>query len=486
MQYPISVILICYNTAPYIEECLKSIFSQDLENFEVIILDNASSDGTTDIIKNYIANKQNVTFIENKENLGGSIAGNTGIKMAKGEYVYLMDSDDIMPDGTLTALYESAVNTNSDVVIGRAKSLIENEIKNIKFNFYNIPYCYTGTYKNIKKCEELLISPFYWGRIYRTKLLLDHDAFMPENFMFSDMYLNFKALRYAKNITVIDHLSYIWRRFKTQDSHVSITSPKNQKKLFDDRLKCYYKCEEIFSEHSYSKILRATRFYNLVRLFLLAKYTTKSEHFAKKYYKKMREYLKIFSRKNIITRLELPNCKYLNIKNKAICFFIKSKRFDEYLQVSNKDFNFETVQKGKYLVVNQESQPKDVPLQFLRELPTAPQSCTVSKIEKKHDSFVLSFRIESNVKAKHKVARAIIVDSIGNELYLTKPQKSGFGEYKFIITKEISQKLQDGKDYYINIEFLYNYNFCNFNLENNSKQTLIIRKTNKDFSIINS
>ncbi|MBE6786819.1 MAG: glycosyltransferase family 2 protein [Ruminococcaceae bacterium] len=485
MQYPISVILISYNTALYIEECLKSIFSQDLENFELIIIDNASSDGTTDIIKNYITGKQNVTFIENKENLGGSIAGNTGIKMAKGEYVYLMDSDDIMPQGALKALYESAVKTNSDVVIGRAKSLIEGEIRNIKFNFYNIPYCYTGTYKNIKKCKELLISPFYWGRIYRTKLLLEHNVFMPENFMFSDMYLNSKALRYAKNITVIEHLSYIWRRFKTQDSHVSITSPKNQKRLFNDRLDCYYKCEEIFSGSSYKKLLRTTRFYNLVRLFLLAKYTTKSEHFAQKYYKKMRKYLHFFSRKQIINYLQLVNCKYLNIKNKTLCFLIKAKRFDEYLQISNKDFNFETELKGKYLVVKKDNRPKGVPFWFLRELPSAPNCCTVSNLQETNDSYIFSFCIKSQSKASYKLARIIVVDSIGNEIYLTNPKKHGANKYNFAIPKEISQNLESSKNYYINVEFLYNYNFCNFNLQNNSKDILIVKSKEKGFSIMN-
>ena len=79
MKYSVSVILIAYNTETYIREALRSVLLQDFENFEVIIIDNASKDNTVQIITAEIKGKENVTLIINAENLGGAVAGNIGI-----------------------------------------------------------------------------------------------------------------------------------------------------------------------------------------------------------------------------------------------------------------------------------------------------------------------------------------------------------------------------------------------------------------------
>ena len=86
----ISIVIITFDSERYIKSCLDSIWSQDYRDFEVIIVDNGSQDGTVDFIKeNYL----HCILIENKENLGACKARNQGIKIAQGKWILTLDCD---------------------------------------------------------------------------------------------------------------------------------------------------------------------------------------------------------------------------------------------------------------------------------------------------------------------------------------------------------------------------------------------------------
>ncbi len=480
MQYHISVVIIAYNTANYIKTCLDSVFSQNFKNFEIIIVDNASTDGTADIIKDYTAEKSNVVFIENDKNLGGAIAGNMGIQKAQGEYVFIMDSDDIMPEGTLKALYRCAQKNHSDIVIGRAKILFSNTVRNLKFKLYSIPYCLTGTYKNLYECKELLISPFYWGRLYRTELLRKNDIYMPENFVFADMYLNSKALKCAKNITVCEHLSYIWRRFEEKDAHVSITSTENQTKTFADRLQSYYDLEQLFSDPSDSEILKNIRMYNLLRLLILTKFTANNSSFAKLYFEEMYGYLEKISYD------EIKDCIYMTSKKKLLCYLIKEKRFDEFVEFSNPKYKFKTKVKGKYAVIIGKSRPHDVPLDFLRHVVRKPEECTFRNINRILNYYKFTFDIDTPPKNKFSVLRAVLLDENGNEIHFSQVHSNLKAEhlknFSFYIPKKVFDSFSENMQYSINAEMLFNNNFCSTSLTY-EKEKLIIQKSKKRITL---
>jgi len=87
----VSIVIPVYNNIEYIEQCLDSCFYQTYKNFEVIVIDDNSSDKIYEVTKKY-----NVTYIRNKKNMGPSYSRNIGIKVSKGEAVSFIDSDDIM------------------------------------------------------------------------------------------------------------------------------------------------------------------------------------------------------------------------------------------------------------------------------------------------------------------------------------------------------------------------------------------------------
>lgn len=477
MKYSVSIIIIAFNTVDYIKYCLDSVFSQNFKDFEVIIVDNASTDGTATIIKNYIAEKQNVVFLQNDKNLGGAAAGNIGIKKARGEYVFIMDSDDIMPSDTLKTLYHCAKSHSSDIVIGRAKSIYGDKIKNFKFKFYSIPYSLTGTYKQLSDCKELLISPFYWGRLYKTELLQKNNIYMPEGFVFADMYFNSKALKFAKNITVCEHLSYLWRRFGKNETHVSITSSENQTQIFADRLQSYYDLEEIFSEPEYADLLKSMRLYNLLRLLIPAKFAAKDATFAKLYFEEMYKYLQSFSYDDI------KDCIYMTSKKKLLCYLIKEKRFNEFVNFSSSKEKLKTEQEGTYAVVKEKLRPHNVPLGFLRHTVRKPKACHLLSVNKIFNHYKFSFEVKIPTESTLSVLRAVLSDKNGNEIYLShvqgRRQSNNTTTFYFYIPQKVLRNIFERNKYYISAEMLINNNFCSTLLTYKNEDLIIRRSTKK-------
>jgi len=107
----VSVIVITHNEAPYISNCLKSVLNQSYENFEIIIVDEHSSDGTLDIVKSFKSRKIRLALSSSKNIC---VARNIGIKQARGEFVFFIDGDCIASRNWIIA----AMKNFKDDVIG--------------------------------------------------------------------------------------------------------------------------------------------------------------------------------------------------------------------------------------------------------------------------------------------------------------------------------------------------------------------------------
>lgn len=112
----ISIIIPIYNTGKYLHKCIKSILSQTLTNFELILVDDGSSDDSGVICDEY-AKLDNRVKVIHKENEGVSIARNTGINIAQGEYIGFIDSDDWIEYDMYEKLYKLAIENECDIVM---------------------------------------------------------------------------------------------------------------------------------------------------------------------------------------------------------------------------------------------------------------------------------------------------------------------------------------------------------------------------------
>lgn len=126
----ISIIIPVYNVEKYIRPCLESVFRQNLDEsvFEIIIVNDGTQDHSMEIIQDIIKQHPNISVI-NQENQSLSVARNNGIARAKGEYILMLDSDDLLIDNSLSLLLEEAVKSKADLVVADFLEMADEEIE---------------------------------------------------------------------------------------------------------------------------------------------------------------------------------------------------------------------------------------------------------------------------------------------------------------------------------------------------------------------
>ena len=116
-EISVSVVIPMYNTEKYIGACLESIFGQTFQNFEVIVVDDCSTDRSPEIVKSYIPKfGGRLKLYRMKKNSGPGGASNKGVALSTGKYVYIPDSDDLITRNALGELYNFAENSKADAI----------------------------------------------------------------------------------------------------------------------------------------------------------------------------------------------------------------------------------------------------------------------------------------------------------------------------------------------------------------------------------
>ena len=137
----LSIIIPVYNVENYISQCLDSILNQTFKDFEIICINDGSTDKSLDELLKYKNKDERITIID-KKNEGSGIARNTGLTIAKGDYVYFVDGDDWIEDNALEKIIAKADELNSDILIFGGLSCYETKS-------YNCP-------RTLREREELL------------------------------------------------------------------------------------------------------------------------------------------------------------------------------------------------------------------------------------------------------------------------------------------------------------------------------------------
>ena len=112
----LSVVMPVYNVEKYINECIDSVLNQTMKDFELIVVDDGSTDSSGLILDEYQAKDNRVTVIH-KKNEGVSAARNDALEKCQGEYIYIMDSDDYLELNAFQIMYDEIIRTGADVVV---------------------------------------------------------------------------------------------------------------------------------------------------------------------------------------------------------------------------------------------------------------------------------------------------------------------------------------------------------------------------------
>ena len=154
----ISIIIPAFNAEKYIEKCILSILNNTYQNFEIIIVDDGSTDKTKEIIHSF--NDNRIKIINQKRKGPGS-ARNKGLSISKGEYIYFMDSDDTINSNTLDLLINNI--EDNDILIGDYKIIYDS---NLTEEFITPNDCEFNTF-----FESVTI----WNRLYKKQFIQENN-----------------------------------------------------------------------------------------------------------------------------------------------------------------------------------------------------------------------------------------------------------------------------------------------------------------------
>ena len=217
----ISVIIPLYNGEKFLNKCINSVIKQSYQNWELIIVNDCSTDNSEMIINHFIRNDNRIKIINKIVNEKTFKARITGLKNINGKYFTFLDQDDWMHPNALEKLHENALNTNADVVVGSWRRVFDN-YGFIKSKSYNLYYSdkIDSTFESNEINEKFKFS-FYghhglpvlvWSKLYKSELktpLISNT--LPNIHIVEDLYFNLIIFNNVNKISFIKDLIINWR-----------------------------------------------------------------------------------------------------------------------------------------------------------------------------------------------------------------------------------------------------------------------------------
>lgn len=253
----ISIIIPMYNAEKYIARCLDSVLAQTYTDWEVIIVDDGSTDRSLRICRGYEERDERINW-RSQRNRGVGSARNIGMKIAKGESIFFLDADDYLLPYTLDTFYKAWVENHFPIIVGSVvrvspKGVLRNE--NLYFLY---PELWKGPEKwhwigyadrngitehvwdYLKTHNDYIIS-HCWGRLYERGFLECHNLQFPEGVKVGeDGAFNIRCLVYADCIMIINEPLYCFQIHKDSSSVVAINNDLLDLKPLQDALIDYF------------------------------------------------------------------------------------------------------------------------------------------------------------------------------------------------------------------------------------------------------
>ncbi len=218
-----------YNVEQYIKDCLASCVNQDFDkdNYEIIVINDGSKDSTLDVVNTFIEqnNTTNIRVVSH-ENCGLSATRNRGINLAQGDYIWFVDSDDWIAEGSIKEIFETVERNNSPELVvlntilrkGGVDSVIE---RNLSDEVGSGEYIYNNSY-----IFPYSGAPFY---VYKRSFLNDNNLSFKEGIYFEDCLFTPIVLSLAERCCYYSKPAYIYR---LRENSIT-TSSISEKKLYD-------------------------------------------------------------------------------------------------------------------------------------------------------------------------------------------------------------------------------------------------------------
>ncbi len=206
----ITVVIPVYNTGTYLRRCLDSVLEQTIHDMEIICVDDGSTDDSSEVLSEYASKDSRIRVETFENNKGLSAARNWALDIARGEYIYFLDSDDWIDSDYLKEMLRNAESTGQDIVIN-SSWLLEREnppetVEAIKPLFVkDEPAFYSSLYLHGT------FFPVVWCRLYKTKFLRDNRIRFPDVLCAEDNYFTFLSETLQKKVFIFPGPFYHYR-----------------------------------------------------------------------------------------------------------------------------------------------------------------------------------------------------------------------------------------------------------------------------------
>ncbi len=209
----VSIVMPVYNTAPYLRQCLDSVLAQTLKEFELICVDDGSTDGSVEILEEY-ATRDNRIQILKQQNQHAGVARNNGLKVARGEYIIFLDSDDVFSDVLLEHTYNAGIEKKADIVFLDILGFDNNtkEPLNSLLVRSMLPEQDVFSAKDIPDTIFSFAPPGTFTSLYRREFINEHNLQFQALPNSNDLYFTLYARALAETMTLVDKQLIYYRR----------------------------------------------------------------------------------------------------------------------------------------------------------------------------------------------------------------------------------------------------------------------------------
>ena len=234
----ISIIVPVYNVESYLADCIDSITVQTFKDIEIILVDDGSPDSCGQICDDYAKTDKRIRVIH-KQNGGLSDARNAGIQLASGRYLGFIDSDDYIATDMFERLYNSIIETDSDIAMCYAANFIDGSIaeldedKGETFIFESSDI--------IKALFNGKINNFAWNKLYKKELFADIKY--PYGKIYEDLFTTYRLCDMAKRFVLLDEKKYAYR---LRDSSIM---GKARRIIHTDKFQAFSEIYQFFSDN---------------------------------------------------------------------------------------------------------------------------------------------------------------------------------------------------------------------------------------------
>lgn len=268
----VSVIVPVYNVKKYLEECIESIINQTYSNLEILLIDDGSTDGSSDVC-NLLAGKDVRIKVVHQTNMGATIARKNGVICAVGKYICFVDADDQIDSGLIEFFVENVgdcdlITSGCQCENASGQYSVRSDL--LKEGIYNTEKDMQYLFSNMLSFEnrfEYGILPYLWNKMFKTGVLKELMENMNSSLTYAeDVEILFQYILRCNSIRITYRPLYVYRYRNNSVSH-SIN-----KNYMQDLLKIYLALEKAFKNHSLEAILIhqlqlfvTTRIYEITR-----------------------------------------------------------------------------------------------------------------------------------------------------------------------------------------------------------------------------